>query len=925
MKKYAIKAITLVLMLSMLFSVVSTVVYATDGQSDDYYRITTAEQLNEIRNNLGGKYILCANINLSGQNWEPIGTLENPFTGTFDGNGYTISNVTINRHLTMDNIASSEMNIGFFGYTNGATIKNLGIENASYNVTTGDFSDTNFSNVGGIAGTLNNTNVECSYFKGSISNSAGSYVFARSGGIAAIGLNSSVTNCYNHSSIYANAVEMNTMAAGIVAWLDAVTIDKCYAAGSVVSENNAGYCYSGGMNASGNASSIFGIILSYGGTVKNSVVLLDTLTANGTENLCDNIGNFSEHSNNTVLSADSSEAIQQSTYESLGWDFTSVWTVGTSYPQLKLVNQSGEGSKLYSETYGWCLANNKESFGYPNDYKIPLEQYYELYGISLGTLIKSSATRLTTWNGNCFGLALLSLAEYYNIVDLSSFFSKSGDTLYEYGYESIYTDTTGKQCFSVENNKAVIDMIEKALISQDSVEFSECEILQKDSDFSKLISFLFSDEAKPIMVTFWSGMSGHAMVLTTDTVPTQLPSNPDWYCIPAYDSNAPANSDILEDPMRYYLRGDSWLLVNPKTSEWRYYANGQVQMSNTYNSFEKFSLFGNITGQTIFYYDVSKLNSQYFTETLNLWHYRIQLKFSSKNIEIKDDNNNIVFKIEDGEIKQIAENYYLKIDVNDLNNSSDDVYTLFSNDYNNLNITSNETELLAINDNYAFISSSNDFCQAKIDFTSGLITSTALSQNTKTIIGVQDLNSNQSILINTDSNENSFVSLQLSNEESVIISSPDMIVDYAHENIDTTNIHHHSLAFEYNSEMHWYKCINCENLQLQKESHEFGDWVITKEATEYENGTKEKSCVCGHAVTEEIPKKVVKTDPSNPSTDSEEPNEPAPSDTLGENNEASIFDRLENIPKETIIIIGALVAGVILLVVICAIVKKKRS
>lgn len=75
---------------------------------------------------------------------------------------------------------------------------------------------------------------------------------------------------------------MNTMAAGIVAWLDAVTIDTCYAAGSVVSESDVGYCYAGGMNASGNASSFWGIIFSYGGTVRNSVVLLETLTANGT-------------------------------------------------------------------------------------------------------------------------------------------------------------------------------------------------------------------------------------------------------------------------------------------------------------------------------------------------------------------------------------------------------------------------------------------------------------------------------------------------------------------------------------------------------------------------------------------------------------------------------------------------------------------
>lgn len=204
MKKCTTKIMPFILIFAVLLSFVPTVVLATDASdasAEGYYQITSAEQLDNVRNDLNGNYILCANISLEDYNWEPIGSIEYPFTGTFDGNGYTISNVTINKHFTMDNITTSEMNVGFFGYTNGATIKNLGIENASYNVTTDDFDNTNFSDVGGIAGTLNNTTVECSYFEGNINNRAGSMIFARSGGIAAIGLNSSITNCYSNSSI----------------------------------------------------------------------------------------------------------------------------------------------------------------------------------------------------------------------------------------------------------------------------------------------------------------------------------------------------------------------------------------------------------------------------------------------------------------------------------------------------------------------------------------------------------------------------------------------------------------------------------------------------------------------------------------------------------------------------------------------------
>ena len=78
--------------------------------------ITTALQLHNIRFNLGGDYVLSNDIDLSGYpNWDPIGTLANPFTGTFDGNGHTISNLTINR--------PAQDNVGLFGVINTTKAK----------------------------------------------------------------------------------------------------------------------------------------------------------------------------------------------------------------------------------------------------------------------------------------------------------------------------------------------------------------------------------------------------------------------------------------------------------------------------------------------------------------------------------------------------------------------------------------------------------------------------------------------------------------------------------------------------------------------------------------------------------------------------------------------------------------------------------
>ena len=65
-----------------------------------YTVIKTAQDLDNIRNDLDGKYILMNDIDLSSySNWDPIGEVDvdtgtgQGFTGVLDGNGYTISNL----------------------------------------------------------------------------------------------------------------------------------------------------------------------------------------------------------------------------------------------------------------------------------------------------------------------------------------------------------------------------------------------------------------------------------------------------------------------------------------------------------------------------------------------------------------------------------------------------------------------------------------------------------------------------------------------------------------------------------------------------------------------------------------------------------------------------------------------------------------
>ena len=96
---------------------------AKEAENEGYTVITSAEDLQKINDNLGGKYILMSDIDLSGEVWTSIGSLSNPFTGEINGNGFIISNLYLE-----DNAKDY---YGLFGRTEGAKITNLGIENAS--------------------------------------------------------------------------------------------------------------------------------------------------------------------------------------------------------------------------------------------------------------------------------------------------------------------------------------------------------------------------------------------------------------------------------------------------------------------------------------------------------------------------------------------------------------------------------------------------------------------------------------------------------------------------------------------------------------------------------------------------------------------------------------------------------------------------
>ncbi len=84
---------------------------------------------------LGKNYRLKADLNLKDTPFNGIGSAGQPFTGMFDGQGHTISHVTVN--------APEGENVGFFNVIKGATIRDLKLV---------DVEITGKTNVGGLAG-----------------------------------------------------------------------------------------------------------------------------------------------------------------------------------------------------------------------------------------------------------------------------------------------------------------------------------------------------------------------------------------------------------------------------------------------------------------------------------------------------------------------------------------------------------------------------------------------------------------------------------------------------------------------------------------------------------------------------------------------------------------------------------------------------
>lgn len=204
------------------------------GTVTDPYQISTADGLKWFRDKVNNAKTpdetkicveLTEDIDLSGEEWSPIGIGQGvywgslSYSGTFDGKGHTIKN------LSIDN--SSANFVGLFGYVLGGTIRNLTVSG----------SVKGSGHTGGIAGGADGGTFEnCANLCVVQSDSTEG---GTTGGIIGFALNMDyvliVRDCYNVGSI------TGRHAGGIIgqcSWHE--TISNCYNAGTVTGTANAG-------------------------------------------------------------------------------------------------------------------------------------------------------------------------------------------------------------------------------------------------------------------------------------------------------------------------------------------------------------------------------------------------------------------------------------------------------------------------------------------------------------------------------------------------------------------------------------------------------------------------------------------------------------------------------------------------------------
>jgi len=316
------------------------------GTEENPIIVCTADDLNNVRNDLDAYYVLGKDIDLdispynTGEGWVPIGDSSNKFEGVFDGQGHTISHIYINR--------PSEDYIGLFGYLYDSNFYNLNLLDINY---------IGSDNLGGLAGyvvsdydsiaLIYNVNSSGNIsgrdgVGGLIGTSEAYYNFRNCSFLGNINGNSSVGGLigygefstdiyfsYSSSSVTATNIQIG----GLIGFSGYSNISNSYSIGSVEGNSKiGGLAGSVGFGTILNSYSISNIS---GNSLIGGLIGEDSGMGNIISNSYWDINTSGQTNSSGGEGKTTTQMKQQATF--VDWNFTSIWNIveDVNYPFLR--------------------------------------------------------------------------------------------------------------------------------------------------------------------------------------------------------------------------------------------------------------------------------------------------------------------------------------------------------------------------------------------------------------------------------------------------------------------------------------------------------------------------------------------------------------------------------------------------------------
>ena len=238
------------------------------GTQSNPYQISSAANLaylsdmvaSGLHNYQNTYFILTTNINLSNQQWSPIGDSTHSFRGNIDGAGHSITGMLVT--------STSVNHKGLIGYLQYGYVKNL--------TCTGNINLNSTIQCGGIivAKADNNASIVNCHSYGSVTGASNGYKIARAGGVVGqCSYTTTIKECTNHATVTGRfaggivgifigssttiysirqctnygALTAEMYCGGIVAYANNLEITECGNLGDLTINSNGGDAYAGGI------------------------------------------------------------------------------------------------------------------------------------------------------------------------------------------------------------------------------------------------------------------------------------------------------------------------------------------------------------------------------------------------------------------------------------------------------------------------------------------------------------------------------------------------------------------------------------------------------------------------------------------------------------------------------------------------------